>query len=114
MDPARHFKVPIPVDSLSARLDWWQTSRGWVLYGRDIALENPDLRLASRFRLELFDHPFLALTGRIDVKNAAHADRYYPLAVMSDGLVDYLSRAIKGAGPRGGSALVRGVPGLPL
>jgi uncharacterized protein YhdP len=79
MDPARHFKEPIPVDSLSAALDWWRAPQGWVLYGQDIALENPDLRLASRFRLELFEHPFLALTGRIDVKNAAHADRYYPL-----------------------------------
>ncbi|MGS3151143.1 YhdP family protein [Aeromonas sanarellii] len=105
VDPARHFKVPIPVDSLSARLDWWQTSEGWVLYGQDIALENPDLRLASRFRLELFDHPFLALTGRIDVKNAAHADRYYPLAVMSDGLVDYLSGAIKGGRAKGADLL---------
>lgn len=78
MDPARHFKEPIPVDSLSAALDWWRAPQGWVLYGQDIALDNPDLRLASRFRLELFEHPFLALTGRIDVKNAAHADRYYP------------------------------------
>ncbi|MFQ2518904.1 YhdP family protein [Aeromonas caviae] len=105
VDPARHFKEPIPVDSLSARLDWWQTPEGWVLYGQDIALENPDLRLASRFRLELFDHPFLALTGRIDVKNAAHADRYYPLAVMSDGLVDYLSGAIKGGRAKGADLL---------
>ncbi|MGU5661284.1 YhdP family protein [Aeromonas sanarellii] len=105
VDPARHFKEPIPVDNLSARLDWWQTSEGWVLYGQDIALENPDLRLASRFRLELFDHPFLALTGRIDVKNAAHADRYYPLAVMSDGLVDYLSGAIKGGRAKGADLL---------
>ncbi|MFM5820319.1 YhdP family protein [Aeromonas sanarellii] len=105
VDPARHFKEPIPVDSLSARLDWWQTPEGWVLYGQDIALDNPDLRLASRFRLELFDHPFLALTGRIDVKNAAHADRYYPLAVMSDGLVDYLSGAIKGGRAKGADLL---------
>ncbi|MGY3859521.1 YhdP family protein [Aeromonas intestinalis] len=96
VDPARHFKEPIPVDSLGARLDWWQAPQGWVLYGQDIVLDNPDLHLASRFRLELFEHPFLALTGRIDVKTAAHADRYYPLAVMSDGLVDYLSGAIKG------------------
>lgn len=96
VDPARHFKEPIPVDSLGARLDWWQVPEGWVLYGQDILLDNPDLHLASRFRLDLFEHPFLALTGRIDVKTAAHADRYYPLAVMSDGLVDYLSGAIKG------------------
>jgi uncharacterized protein (TIGR02099 family) len=96
VDPARHFKVPIPVNSLGARLDWWKAPEGWVLYGQDILLDNSDLHLASRFRLDLFEHPFLALTGRIDVKTAAHADRYYPLAVMSDGLVDYLSGAIKG------------------
>ena len=105
VDPARHFKVPIPVDSLFARLDWWRETQGWVLYGQDIALDNEDLTLASRFRLELFEHPFLALTGRIDVKNAAHADRYYPLAVMSDGLVDYLSGAIKGGKAKGADLL---------
>jgi uncharacterized protein YhdP len=77
MDPARHFKEPIPVDA-SVRLDWWRAPQGWVLYGQDLAGE-PGLRLASRFRLDLFEHPFLALTGRIDVKNAANADRYYPL-----------------------------------
>ena len=48
-----------------------------MLGGQDIALDNPDLRLASRFRLELFEH-LPRPTGRIDVKNAAHADRYYP------------------------------------
>lgn len=105
VDPARHFKVPIPVDSLNARLDWWQAPQGWVLYGQDILLDNPDLHLASRFRLELFEHPFLALTGRIDVKNAAHADRYYPLQAMSKGLVDYLSGAIKGGQAKGADLL---------
>ncbi|OLF22204.1 TIGR02099 family protein [Aeromonas sp. YN13HZO-058] len=105
VDPARHFKVPIPVDSFSARLDWWQESQGWVLYGQDIALDNPDLTLASRFRLDLFEHPFLALTGRIDVKNAGHADRYFPLQVMDKGLVDYLSGAIKGGKAKGADLL---------
>lgn len=105
VDPARHFKEPIPVNSLGARLDWWQAPEGWVLYGQDILLDNSDLHLASRFRLDLFEHPFLALTGRIDVKTAAHADRYYPLAVMSDGLVDYLSEAIKGGQAKGADLL---------
>lgn len=100
IDPARHFKEPIPIDRFSARLDWWQVAQGWVLYGQDLVLDNPDLSLASRFRLDLFEHPFLALTGRIDVKNAANADRYYPLQVMDKSLVDYLSGAIKGARPR--------------
>ncbi|WP_348686866.1 YhdP family protein [Aeromonas bestiarum] len=105
VDPARHFKEPIPVDSFSARLDWWQDPRGWVLYGQDVALDNPDLTLASRFRMDLYEHTFLALTGRIDVKNAGNADRYYPLQVMSKSLVDYLSGAIKGGQARGADLL---------
>ncbi|ATL94036.1 TIGR02099 family protein [Aeromonas sp. CU5] len=105
LDPARHFKEPIPVDRLSARLDWWREAQGWVLYGQDIALDNPDLTLASRFRLDLFEHPFLALTGRIDVKNAGNADRYYPLQVMDKGLVDYLSGALKGGKAKGADLL---------
>ncbi|MFB2865426.1 YhdP family protein [Aeromonas sp. MdU4] len=105
IDPARHFKEPIPVDSFSARLDWWREAQGWVLYGQDIALDNPDLTLASRFRLDLFEHPFLALTGRIEVKNAAHADRYFPLQAMDKGLVDYLSGAIKGGKAKGADLL---------
>ncbi|WP_265462734.1 YhdP family protein [Aeromonas salmonicida] len=105
VDPARHFKEPIPVDSFSARLDWWQVPQGWVLYGQDVALDNPDLRLDSRFRMDLFEHTFLALTGRIDVKNAGNADRYYPLQVMDKNLVDYLSGAIKGGQAKGADLL---------
>ncbi|PKQ73377.1 TIGR02099 family protein [Aeromonas sobria] len=105
LDPARHFKEPIPVDRFSARLDWWREAQGWVLYGQDIALDNSDLTLASRFRLDLFEHPFLALTGRIDVKNAGNADRYYPLQVMDKGLVDYLSGALKGGKAKGADLL---------
>ncbi|WP_148610840.1 YhdP family protein [Aeromonas sobria] len=105
LDPARHFKEPIPVDRFSARLDWWRETQGWVLYGQDISLDNPDLTLASRFRLDLFEHPFLALTGRIDVKNAGNADRYYPLQVMDKGLVDYLSGALKGGKAKGADLL---------
>lgn len=105
LDPARHFKEVIPIDSFSARLDWWRESQGWVLYGQDIALDNPDLRLASRFRLDLFEHPFLALTGRIDVKNAGNADRYFPLQAMDKELVDYLSGAIKGGKAKGADLL---------
>jgi uncharacterized protein (TIGR02099 family) len=101
VDPARHFKASIPVDRFSAHLDWWREAQGWVLYGQDIVLDNPDLTLASRFRLDLFEHPFLALTGRIDVKNAGHADRYFPLQAMDKGLVDYLSGAIKGGKAKG-------------
>jgi uncharacterized protein (TIGR02099 family) len=105
LDPARHFKEPIPVNRFSARLDWWREAQGWVLYGQDIALDNPDLTLASRFRLDLFEHPFLALTGRIDVKNAGNSDRYYPLQVMDKGLVDYLSGALKGGKAKGADLL---------
>ncbi|PKQ81403.1 YhdP family protein [Aeromonas sobria] len=105
LDPARHFKEPIPVDRFSARLDWWREAQGWVLYGQNIALDNPDLTLASRFRLDLFEHPFLALTGSIDVKNAGNADRYYPLQVMDKGLVDYLSGALKGGKAKGADLL---------
>jgi len=105
LHPARHFKQPIPVDRFSARLDWWRDPQGWVIYGQDIALDNPDLQLASRFRLDLFEHPFLALTGRIDVKNAGHADRYFPLQAMDKELVDYLSGAIKGGKAKGADLL---------
>ncbi|PJG58144.1 YhdP family protein [Aeromonas cavernicola] len=105
IDLGRHFKQIIPVEQLSARLDWWREGQGWVVYGQDIALDNQDLRLASRFRLELFEHPFLALTGRIDVKNAGHADRYFPLQAMDKGLVDYLSGAIKGGKATGADLL---------
>lgn len=105
LDPARHFKEPIPVDNFSARFDWWRETQGWVIYGQDIALDNPDLTLASRFRLDLFEHPFLALTGRIDVKNAGHAYRYFPLQVMDKELVDYLSGAIKGGRAKGADLL---------
>ncbi|WP_368165485.1 YhdP family protein [Aeromonas sp. R6-2] len=105
IDTGHHFKRPIAVDSFGGRLDWWRERGNWVLYGQDIALSNPDLSLATRFRLDLEARPFLALTGSVDVKNAAHADRYYPLQAMDKGLVDYLSAALQGGRAKGASLL---------
>ena len=105
IDTGGHFKRPIAVDRFSGRLDWWREQGNWVLYGQDITLSNPDLSLATRFRLDLEARPFLALTGAVDVKNAAHADRYYPLHAMDKGLVDYLSASLQGGQAKGASLL---------
>lgn len=105
IDTGGHFKQPIAVDRFSGRLDWWRQDDSWSLYGQDIALDNADLTLDTRFRLDLANQPFLALTGSVDLKNAGHADRYYPLQAMGMPLVDYLSGALKGGHAKHASLL---------
>lgn len=105
IDTGEHFKQPISVDRLRGRLDWWRENDAWTLYGQDVALSNADLSLSTRFRLDLGERPFLALTGSVDLYNAGHADRYYPLQAMGTPLVAYLSGALKGGQAKGASLL---------
>ena len=68
-DPARHFWEPIPVDSLGAASDWWRAPQaGCVLMARTLPWTTRICASPAGFGLELFEHPFLALTGRIDVR----------------------------------------------
>ncbi|MCL2912263.1 TIGR02099 family protein [Shewanella corallii] len=60
-----------------------------------LVLDNPDIRLAADTRLEFADKPLLALSADLQIKNAAHADRYYPVEAMGQDLVDYLADALK-------------------
>ncbi|MGL5948192.1 MAG: YhdP family protein [Aeromonas sp.] len=92
--PCVHFKAPLALERLALTLDAWREPAGWVLYGQQVALENADLTLNGQFRLELFAQPFLALASQFKLKQAAHAQRYFPKLAMSRGLIDYLSAAI--------------------
>ncbi|MGI2260211.1 YhdP family protein [Shewanella sp. GXUN23E] len=60
----------------------------------NLVLDNADLHLVANTRLELADQPLLALAADVNIKNAAHADRYYPIDAMGQDLVDYLSEAL--------------------
>ena len=44
------------MDSLECSPRLVAAPQGWVLYGQGHCPDNPDLRPASRFRLELFEH----------------------------------------------------------
>ncbi|MCF1438015.1 MAG: TIGR02099 family protein [Shewanella sp.] len=60
----------------------------------NLVLDNADLHLVANTRLELESAPLLALAADVKIKNAAHADRYYPIDAMGQQLVDYLSGAL--------------------
>lgn len=87
------FKQPLAfeLDNLAGQFDT-QTS---TLLLPGLVLDNPDIRLEADTRLEFAGKPLLALAADLQIKNAANADKYYPIDAMGKDLVDYLDESLK-------------------
>ncbi|MCH1930260.1 TIGR02099 family protein [Shewanella sp. A25] len=60
-----------------------------------IQLENEDVALDAGLKLDFSGEAAMSLSADVIVKNAANADRYFPIKAMGQDLVDYLDGAIK-------------------
>ncbi|MCL1050079.1 TIGR02099 family protein [Shewanella abyssi] len=56
---------------------------------------NADITLEAATRLEFSGATHMALLAELDINDVANVHRYFPLKGMSDGLVDYLTGALK-------------------
>ncbi|MGB0893329.1 MAG: YhdP family protein [Parashewanella sp.] len=62
----------------------------------DLTLENRDIKLSSKLRLELAADPAMSLAAKVAIKDVRHAFLYFPQQVMGDDLSDYLTSALQG------------------
>lgn len=60
-----------------------------------VHFSNADISLDASTRLEFSDATHMALLAELKINDVANAHRYFPLKGMSDGLVTYLTGALK-------------------
>ena len=101
------FRVPWPMQRLSAELQWHKQQEGWLLWSRELEVDTQDLTLKGWFSLLLpeRDSPLLSASARVDVLRAEQAFSYFPEPLMGSALVDYLQGAIAGGQAEGAEVL---------
>ena len=96
------FDRPIGLEQFSGLFAWSRAADGALrLTGRNLALENPDLRGRARFALDLpapgadpDPGPFLDLRASFTDGNGANARPYLPVGIMHKNLIAWLERAL--------------------
>ncbi|WP_417617761.1 YhdP family protein [Oceanisphaera sp.] len=101
------FRVPWPMQRLSAELQWHKQDEGWRLWSRQLEVDTRDLTLQGWFSLLLPEQasPLLSASARVDVLRAEQAFSYFPEPLMGSALVDYLQGAIAGGQAEGAEVL---------
>jgi len=98
LDFGEYFKQPIAVDSFNSVIKWNSTPDKFVVHSPSTQFVNRDLtsNIAWQLAFESDNAPFFTMLGDAQLINAQRAGYYLPQVVLSDGLVSYLSSAIKG------------------
>ena len=96
LDFKHHFVLPIPYQTLKAKVDLEFADEGWLLKVNNIALASEELTLSADLAV---DSPkdsqmVMSLLASITNGDASKAGHYYPLTTMSSDLVDYLNAAL--------------------
>lgn len=117
LDLAPWLDRPLHFDRFSGSLGWTRGLAGALhLAGRDLTLENPDLRGRIRFRLDLpplggtdaGSGPFLDLRARLEDDAGAWVRAHLPVGALKPGLVQWLGRAPVGGRIPQGDLILRG------
>lgn len=107
------FAGKIPLDAADAKVHWARDEQGgWLVQSAPIAFSNADARADASFVLEMpaadsAVSPRLRLSGLLRDGNVAATARYLPLS-LSEGLRDWLTRALAGGRLERGSFLFDG------
>ncbi len=98
LDFGPYFKQPIALERLSSSLYWGNDNqRSWFGASHlDVSNQDINSQLALQLIFEQGQSPVLSLYGEAQLKDAKQVDKYLPHVVLSDGLVNYLGRAIQG------------------
>lgn len=104
------FRDPIELTRLEGRLDLTHDEVGWRAHSDLLLADTPHISTSTRLDLRTRPghRPFLDLQTDFHDGDAAFALRYYPVAVMGKGLVDWLDHSIRSGRVISGSALVYG------
>ncbi|MGS0534522.1 YhdP family protein [Pseudoalteromonas sp. SaAl2] len=90
------FAQTIQYNQLNLDIDLANTSQGWQISSDNLWLDNDEVTLAAEMKVSLGDSPRLDLYAEAFAPDVSIASHYFPLPVMSENLVDYLTGAIKG------------------
>jgi len=91
------FRDPLKISSLSGIFAAQRYRQGWQLSTDSLLLKNEDIETHSSVLLDIPDNaasPFMDLQVNFKNGNAARASSYYPVGIMSSGLVNWLDRGI--------------------
>ena len=73
-----------------------------------VQFENDDIGLAAALKLDFSAATSMSLAANVEVKNAANADKYFPIKAMGESLVEYLDGAIKAGQSQNAQVLWQG------
>ncbi|MCL1089014.1 TIGR02099 family protein [Shewanella profunda] len=73
-----------------------------------VQLENDDIALDAAVKLDLSTAVLMSLAANVEVKNAANADKYFPVKAMGESLAKYLDGAIKAGHSQNAQVLWQG------
>ena len=105
------FRDPLDIQRLYGQLEWRQISDGgWILQGDRLLLDTPDLQTLSRLKVEQSpgEAPIMDMQTDFHDGNGSQAGRYYPVGIMSPGLVNWLDKSIVSGQVTQGSFLFHG------
>ncbi len=104
------FRQPLVLDRLAGEVAWHSSAQGVEFNLESVQLASPYLTgsLAGMVRAPTDGPLFLDLAAEFRDGDVTHARDYYPVGIMSPGLVDWLDKAfVAGRVPRG-SMVLRG------
>jgi len=73
-----------------------------------VQLVNDDLGLSAALKLDFSTAASMSLAANVAVKNAANADKYFPIKAMGESLAEYLDSAIKAGQSQNAQVLWQG------
>ncbi|TCI03542.1 TIGR02099 family protein [Corallincola luteus] len=108
VDVGEVFAEPLVIEQMGGVLYWLQQPGHFQLFSDRVALTTPDLGVTAGFHLDIAEQTSLSLYADTSLNDAASAYRYYPLPVMDEELVAYLTDALQGGNSQQGGLLWHG------
>ncbi len=110
-DFPKMFRQPLKLSKLSGMFEIQHYEQGWQIFTESLLLKNEDAEIQSRVLLDIPENGsslFMDLQVQFKNGNAAHASHYYPVNIISSGLLNWLDRGITGGRVVQGGAVFRG------
>lgn len=107
----RVFRGAWPINNLSGEISWQHDAKSIYVNGRQLELDNDDLRSEGIFDIEIPSDggsPFLNLIVEFDEGDLTQGSRYFPVSVMPEGLVKWLDKSLLGGVVTVGGAVFHG------
>jgi uncharacterized protein (TIGR02099 family) len=103
------FRQPIPLTQLQTAAQWWHAGDAWYINVPQLLANNADLKTDSSIYMAIPDNkasPYLDLQTTFTDGNVKGAAQFYPAAIMSKNLVNWLdSGLVAGKIARGGAVM---------